>query len=104
LQNGAREQGQNRCERTLQRIILVLVLDHIIFKPETHNCQNLLETGMQRRAGRFDFSIAFCHGKKIYGHKRIAFSFIPIVIIMFRIKDVGISVVAKKCPAIGTFF
>jgi hypothetical protein len=31
-------------------------------------------------------------------------SFIPLVILMFRIKDGGIRVVAKKRSAIGTFF
>jgi hypothetical protein len=33
-----------------------------------------------------------------------SFYFIPLVIIMLRKKDGGISVVAKKRPATGTFF
>jgi hypothetical protein len=33
-----------------------------------------------------------------------SYSFIPLVIIMFRKKDGGISAVAKKHSAIGTFF
>jgi hypothetical protein len=39
-----------------------------------------------------------------YFAKQKYFAFIPLVIIMFRKKDGGISVVAKKRSAIGTFF
>jgi hypothetical protein len=67
LQDGARKQGRGWRERTLHSKILVLVLDNIIFKPEINNCQNLYEPAKQLESGRFDFSIAFCHGKKMLG-------------------------------------